>query len=52
MNGDRYLNKWKAPAHGPMTGFYHIGFAVQDIDQAIHDFGCGLGVQWSPVQNG
>jgi Glyoxalase/Bleomycin resistance protein/Dioxygenase superfamily len=32
--------------------FYHLCFAVQDIDRATADLGRTLGVKWSPVREG
>ncbi|PZS40225.1 MAG: hypothetical protein DLM62_03995 [Pseudonocardiales bacterium] len=35
-----------------MSDFYHLCFAVRDIDQAIDDLTRALGVTWSPVRDG
>lgn len=33
--------------HGCMTAFYHVCFAVSDIEQAMRDFRRSAGVEWS-----
>jgi hypothetical protein len=35
-----------------VTGFYHLCFAVPDLNAAMAQLGRGLGVQWSTPRNG
>lgn len=35
-----------------MNTFYHLCFAVPDLDRAIADMSSTLGVQWNPVREG
>lgn len=35
-----------------MVAFYHVCFAVPDIDRAMKDFTNAAGVEWSPVRHG
>lgn len=35
-----------------MSDFYHVCFAVQDIEQATEELSSVLGVAWSPIRQG
>ncbi|AXB41226.1 VOC family protein [Amycolatopsis albispora] len=35
-----------------MSNFYHLCFAVQDLDRATTDLTRAVGVRWSPVREG
>lgn len=35
-----------------MSDFYHVCFAVQDIEQATSELSAALGVSWNPIREG